>query len=81
MVENIALALASAAIDGDDADETLNELESGDGLRIHLELSSLVEPVMMEHLKNFPVTYLQPNSLSFLLYYIFWLNESRALVE
>jgi hypothetical protein len=48
MVENIALALASAATDGDDADETLNELESGDGLRIHLELSSLAEPVMME---------------------------------
>jgi len=42
LVENIALALASATADGDDADGTLDELERGDGLRIHPELSFLI---------------------------------------
>lgn len=42
LVQNIALALASAATDGDDADGSLDELERRHGLRIHPELSLLI---------------------------------------
>lgn len=42
LIQYVALALSSATADRDNADGALDELERGDGFRIHLELPLLV---------------------------------------